>query len=287
MKILIADIFLTGRSHATWKDGFVFYYALKNLGHDVTICGKNCEISEFEIPNIAHNYDLIIITENYPNATWDPWGPWGWWNWSAINVPKVFWAIDTHLVDFNNMIQYGKINHVAFNNKKHMDKIHVDCNKFYLPYGISRKHYDLDYNENKIHDISFIGGINQERKNYIDKYSIKTFQLFGEDYVREMQRSKICFNKSISDDLNAKNLEIIGSGTFMLSNFNSNFLDSMDNNEYINEMLYKDDEDLDKKIKYYLIHDNEREEISKKAREYIFKNHSYEKRSEYLLSQIK
>lgn len=287
MKILIADVFLTGRPHALWKDGFVFYYALKNLGHEVTICGKNCEISEFEIPNIAHNYDLIIITENYPHATWDPWGPWGWWDWGKIDVPKVFWAIDTHLVDYNYFIQNGKIDYVAFNNKNHMNNINVKCNKIHLPYGISKKFYDVDYNEEKIHEISFIGGINPERQKYINQYSIKTFELYGENYVREMQKSKICFNKSISNDLNAKNLEIIGSGTFMLSNFNETFLNFMDNNEYVREMLYKDDDELDKKIKYYLSHDIEREEISKKAREYVFNNHSYEKRSEYLLSQIK
>lgn len=287
MKILIAEVFLTGRSHATWKDGFVFYYALKNLGHDVTICGKNCEISEFEIPKIANDYDLIIITDNYPHATWDPWGPWGWWDWSKIKTPKVFWAIDTHIMDFNQMISQCNIDHVGLNNKHHMDRITTNCNKFWLPYGISKKHYEVDYDTNKIHDICFIGGINSDRKFYIDKYNIKTFELYGPDYVKEMQRSKICFNKSMSDDMNAKNLEIIGSGTFMLSNKSDNLLSLVDNNEYIREMLYTDNDDLDKKIKYYLKNDSEREEIAKKSREYIFENHSYEKRSENLLEQIK
>ena len=281
MKILISDIYLAGRDNCDWKDGYELYYAFQSLGYQVDIAGKNGIIPETEIPNIAHNYDIIIITENYPQYS-----NWQWWNWREIKTPKLFWAIDTHLIDFTDFINYHKIDYVAFNNKRDIDKMITSAKKFWLPYGISKKHYGVDYETEKVHDISFIGGLNPDRQYYIEKYGMKHFQLYGPNYVREMQKSKICFNKSMSHDLNAKNMEIIGSGTFMLSNINEDFLHFMDYNESIKEMMYVDDIDLDNKIKFYLENDEKRNEISKNARNYIFDNHSYEKRMEYLISNL-
>lgn len=281
MKILISDIYLSGRDNCDWKDGYELYYAFQNLGYQCDIAGKNGKIPETEIPNIANNYDLIIITENYPQYS-----NWNWWNWKEIKTPKLFWAIDTHLIDFTNFINYHEIDYVAFNNKRDIDKVITSAKKFWLPYGISKKHYGVDYESEKVHDISFIGGLNPDRQNYIDKYNMKHFQLYGPNYVREMQKSKICFNKSMSHDLNAKNMEIIGSGTFMLSNMNQDFLHFMDYNKNIKEMMYSDDNDLHEKIQFYLNNDERREEIAHNARCYIFENHSYEKRMQYLLNNL-
>ena len=281
MKILVVDIKLIGQKNEDWKEGFEIYYALLNLGHDCDIAGKNCEISETLIPEIAHKYDLIIISENYHQFS-----NWKWWNWIEVKTPKLFWAIDTHLVDFTTFIQDQHIHYVAFNNKEDIDKMRVSSKKIWLPYGISKKHYGVNYSDEKIYDVSFIGGLNQDRQKYIERYKMNHKTTFGPDYIEEMQKSKICFNKSISHDLNAKNMEIIGSGTFMLSNLNPNFLDFMDNNENIQKMMYCDDNQLDYKIKYYLENENERETLAKNAREYIFENHSYEKRMEYLLNQL-
>ena len=281
MKILVSDIYLNGRDNHDWKDGYQLYYALKNLGYQCDIAGKNAEIPETEIPSIANNYDLVIISENYPEYS-----QWKWWNWKEIKIPKLFWAIDTHLVDFTNFINTHSIDYVAFNNKVDMNKINCSSKKIWMPYGVSKKHFDINYEEKKIYDISFIGNLTQDREKYLKKYNMNHKQAFGPDYVREMQKSKICFNKSISHDLNAKNMEIIGSGTFMLSNMNQDFLEFMDYNDNIREMLYTDDQNLDYKINFYLENEDLREQIVKKARTYIFENHSYEKRLEYLINNL-
>ena len=65
MKILVVDIKLIGQKNEDWKEGFEIYYALLNLGHECEIAGKNCEISETLIPEIAHKYDLIIIKSTF------------------------------------------------------------------------------------------------------------------------------------------------------------------------------------------------------------------------------
>jgi spore maturation protein CgeB len=50
--------------------------------------------------------------------------------------------------------------------------------------------------------------------------------------------------------------------------------------------MYVDDIDLDNKIKFYLENESKREQIARDARNYIFENHSYENRMQYLIKQL-
>ena len=106
MRILIADVFLRGRPNEGWKEGYVLKYALENLGHQCDVYGPDADFSELEIPNVYKNYDLVIISENYPGYS-----GWKWWNWIEVTIPKVFWAIDTHLVNFVSFIDSNKIDY--------------------------------------------------------------------------------------------------------------------------------------------------------------------------------
>lgn len=281
MKILVADVFLRGKLNQGWKEGYVLKYALENLGHICDVYGPDADFSELEIPILYKNYDFVIITENYPQHS-----GWRWWNWSEVKIPKVFWAIDTHLIDFKNFIENSKIEYVAFNNKSHMDKTSISSKKIWLPYAVSKKHYNLEFNENKIYDITFIGNITKERQDYINRFNIKHINAFGIEYVKEMKRSKICFNKSISDDLNAKYFEILGAGSFMLTNTNESFFNFVDRNEYIEKMFYYNDDDLRDKFHYYLENEDERELIAKMANKFILENHTFESRIEIILENL-
>ena len=109
MKILVADVLLKGKPHHDWKEGYEFCYAFRNLGHECDVFGPNSDNSELEIPNVAHKYDFILVTENYPDYS-----AWKWWNWSVVKTPKIFWAIDTHLVNFLPWIQSSSIDFVFF-----------------------------------------------------------------------------------------------------------------------------------------------------------------------------
>lgn len=280
MKILIADVLLKGKPHSDWKEGYEFKYAFENLGHTCDVYGPNGELSETLILEKSNEYDFVLITENYPDFSL-----WKWWDWSKIQIPKIFWAIDTHLVDYSSFINLANINYVGFNNFSDIQKYNVKAKKFWLPYGISSKRYikdDLD----KKYDVSFIGSMTPEREYYVKKYNINHFVAYGEEYVKKMKQSKICFNKSMSYDLNAKMLEIIGSGTFMLSNYSEEFLQSVDNNEHIKKMLYKDENEFYEKMKYYLQNESEREYISKSAQKYILENHTFENRAELILKNF-
>ena len=61
----------------------------------------------------------------------------------------------------------------------------------------------------------------------------------------------------------------------------------MDYNEDIAKMFYYSDDDLGEKIKYYLENEEEREMIAARAKDYIYKNHSWENRAELILNNVK
>lgn len=280
MKILIADLLLKGNPHEDWKEGYEFKYAFENLGHECDVYGPNGILDERLIPEVYKNYDFALITENYPQHS-----NWKWWDWKTIKIPKLFWAIDTHLVNFGNFIDSGEIDFVGFNNKVDIENLNIKSRKFWLPYGVSKKRYTKEKTE-KLYDLSFIGTLTPDRKNYVEKYNMNHFMCFGPEYIEKMKQSKICFNKSMSYDLNAKNLEIIASGSFMLSNYSESFFESVDKNQDIKEMLYSDEKELQDKIKFYLENEDLRESISDRAQNFILENHSFEKRCELILNNI-
>lgn len=280
MKILIADVLLAGQENYDWKEGYEFCYAFRNLGHEAEVYGPNGKNSELDIANDSKNYDLILITENYPGYS-----GWKWWDWGSIDTPKIFWAIDTHLVNFLPWIEHSKIDFVAFNNPEDINKYGLR-NSFWMPYAGSRIHHMNKYSESKTRDSVFIGGMLPERKRICEKFGIECLSAFGPEYIREMQSSKICFNQSMSYDINAKYFEILSSGSFMLTNYNRYFHEYMDLNEDIDKMFYRSEEELGEKIRYYLENEEEREQIAGRAFKYVYDNHSYENRAELILSKI-
>jgi len=280
MKILISDRLQKDQLNSDWKEGWEFFYAFNKLGINCDIAGPNCPISETRIPDIAYEYDFILVTENYADRKL-----WQWWDWRTITTPKMFWAIDTHLIDYRPWLLESNFTYLGMNNKCDLDK-YSDFQRFYFPYGVSSKHYGIDTKVDKSDDITFLGMLTQDRLKYIQKYHIKHIQAYGYKYVQALQQSKICFNKSISYDLNAKMLEILAAGTFMLSNYNESFWNLTKENSQIATMLWHTDDELHDKIHYYLEHSDERETIVKNVRDYILKNHSYENRAKLLLERI-
>lgn len=281
MNILIADVLLTGKPHSDWKEGYELCYAFRNLGHECDVAGPNGAISETEIPSIAAGYDLIVITENYPRYS-----GWKWWDWGSISTKKAFWAIDTHLVNFLPWLERAKIDYVAFNNPEDIEKYKIE-NSFWMPYAVSRKHHLVQYATEKSRDTVFIGGLTPERSLICERFKIEHLNAYGPDYIKEMQASRICFNQSISYDINAKYFEILSSGTFMLTNYNRHFHEFVGLNPDIENMFYRSEEELGEKIRYYLDNEEERESIAARAKQYIYENHSWENRAQLILEKTK
>ena len=278
MKILMCDRLLKGRPHSDWKEGWELYYAFNRLGVKCDIAGLDCPIPEKDIPSVSSNYDLVVVTENYPGVDWK------WWKWQEVKTPKMFWAIDTHCMDFNRWLSESKFDYVGLNNRGDIGK-YANYKTFYYPYGVSKRYAEKLGTEKK-YGITFIGGMTAERNKYLVRFGIQHMTAFGKDYIKAMQESKICFNKSISYDLNAKNLEIMASGSFLLTNYNEHLFDITRDNPLMEKVFYKSDDELKDKIDYYLKNDEEREDIARQLQEYILNSHAYENRAKLLMKEV-
>lgn len=78
------------------------------------------------------------------------------------------------------------------------------------------------------------------------------------------------------EQIKARNFEVPGCGGFLLTGDADNLEDYYQKDKEI--VVYKDINDIIKKIKYYLIHDLERESIAKAGYERTLRDHTYEKR---------
>ena len=273
-RILCCDIRLAGKPHHDWKEGYELMYAFRNLGHMCDIAGPNgYPYTERDIVAIANKYDLIVVTENYPE------GVWKWWNWASIRTPKLYWAIDTHVRTFPWLSAFD---HVAYNIQEHVKQ----PNGFWMPYALSTVHQKIDTVYPKVYDTVFIGNLNvsPRRKELCDRFGIRHMEAYGTDYIKTMKQAKICFNSSISNDINAKYFEIMGSGTFLLTNYNQSLVDLFENSPDLLACMYKTDEEIGEKIRYYLEHEEEREAIAKRLYNNVWTHHTWENRAIQILT---
>lgn len=112
------------------------------------------------------------------------------------------------------------------------------------------------------------------------------------DYYREMprifQNSKINLNitlRSIRTGIPLRALDIMGCGGFLLTNFQTEFLEYFEPDA---EFVYYDSyDDLMGKADYYLTHEKERCEIAINGSRKVQSYHTYEKRIEEMLRIIK
>lgn len=282
MKILVVDRLLRGKPNADWKEGWEFFYAFNEMGHQADIAGPDCPIDDKYIPEIADAYDFIMITENYWSCMQPT--PWKFWGWDKIKTFKIFWAVDTHLIDYTQWVKEAGIDLIACNNRIDLNKF--SCPSFWLPYGVSDRHFGIKNEPGKKRDIAFIGSLNTaERRSIVSELKAEHVSAFGRDYVREIQASKICINAPISYDLNAKSLEIMAAGSFLLTR-TCPFLSMLIDSPFLDCMMWLDLEDLAAKIDHFLRNDHYRETLVSIAREEVLKKHTWKNRAQEILTRF-
>lgn len=279
-RVLIADVFLTGRPQGGWKEGYELCRAFRNLGIACDVAGPDGLIPETRIPDIAAGYDLVIITENHPGAS-----GWKWWDWHTVRTPKLFWAIDTHLVDYRPWLREAGIDIVAFSNPEEMDRYEL-AGSFFLPYAASARHHFAVDDPQPVRDAAFIGGMTPERQRLCEELGIQHLPANGAAYVHEMAATRICVNLSSARVLNARYLEIPASGAFMLTSPSPHFHRLLGGGEDVAAMFYHSQEELGAKIRHYLEHEDERAELAVAIRRRIRMHHCWENRAEEVLRRM-
>ena len=112
------------------------------------------------------------------------------------------------------------------------------------------------------------------------------------DYVREMpyvfKNTKINLNmtlRSIYSGIPLRAMDIMGSGGFLLTNYQEDFMEFFEPD--VDYVYYTDNEDLLMKVDYYLTHDAEREQIARNGYEKVACHHTYDSRIREMLGRIK
>ena len=101
------------------------------------------------------------------------------------------------------------------------------------------------------------------------------------------KQSKINLNislRSIKSGIPQRAFDIMGSGGFLLSNFQADFLDDFIPGEDFD--YYESKDDLLAKIDYYLAHEKERQAIAKNGHDKTAAAHTYRHRVREMLCQI-
>lgn len=100
-------------------------------------------------------------------------------------------------------------------------------------------------------------------------------------------KAKINLNitlRSIHSGIPLRAFEILGSGGFLLSNYQADFADCyIDGEDFV---AYADKEDMLNKIEYYLSHEKERQEIAANGLKRTLENHTYEHRLRDILNVL-
>lgn len=187
-------------------------------------------------------------------------------------------------------------------------------NSEYLKLAFAPKVLKAISKQKKIYGCTFIGGISSQHskglevlykvasavsidvfgygKNILDKstplYKMHHGEVWGRDMFKEIMRSLTTINRHI--DVagkyanNMRLFEATGSGAMLLTDAKVNIGDFFRIGKEV--VVYKNADDLIKKIKYYLRHPQEAEKIAKAGQKRTLWEHSYEKRMGEMLNLL-
>ncbi len=101
------------------------------------------------------------------------------------------------------------------------------------------------------------------------------------------RRSKINLNlslRNIRTGIPLRVWDVLGAGGFLISNYQVEMDDFFENGKSI--VYFEDFDDLEKKVDYYLEHDEERENIAREGYRIVSKNNSYVDRIKYIMENV-
>lgn len=226
-------------------------------------------------------------------------------------IPKdggktIYVASDTHLDNGYRLNKAKKFDYRFFNQKHAMEEFN---NKYgmgsaWLPHAFEPQAYPMQETLKK-YDVAFIGHMQQDEPNFNGMSRIQALdRLFKEfpnffygsrhpafpgknlfeDAARRFSESKIVFNISIRDDINMRVFEVLGTGSFLLTNWLPTLEELFENG--VDLVTYKSYDEMIEKAKYYLENDEEREKIALNGYLKNIKNNLYTHRIEKIKSIV-
>lgn len=285
MKIVIIQEAGRHEKNKNFRESLNLHRALSRIeGVESKVWGLN--YPEFNVPfsEIENWCDVIFLIENY-TSSWLPID-----EISKSNKLKIFWSIDSHCVlqQHKDLCMIMKIDILLNSTQGYIKDYQGLVKKSYWFPNCYPDELMYPKGDKKTVDVGFCGNILNRGHviNSLDKYGIKKdIFVIGDDMVNSINSYKIHLNCNISDDINYRTFETTGCGTFLLTNYTPNLEKLFEIGKEI--VVYKDLNDLDDKVKYYLENEEEREVIAKAGYERSRKDHTYYQRAKTLIDIIK
>lgn len=148
----------------------------------------------------------------------------------------------------------------------------------------------------KIYDICVVGNfhphVQRQRSKFLEerlprwsqRYRVFVGNVYGADYVRVLNQSKIVFNRSVLGHANMRVFETLGCGSLAV----------IEETNWQTKQLFKagehivcyNDENIEDIFDYYLTHDDERERIAAAGHAEALARHTYAHRAEQIVAEF-
>lgn len=206
--------------------------------------------------------------------------------------PMIYWASDTHLGYDYRLAMAKKADYVFCAQRKATIDFKKDgiANPIWLPHAFEPLAYPKGDLISKKYDVCFVGHINSgNRIDALDRVFSEAPNFFYgqrkfEEAARKYHESKVVFNIAMKDDVNMRCFEAMGSGSFLLTDR----IDSIDHLfiDGVDLVLYDSLDDMAKKLRYYIEHDDEREKIAASGYNKVISEHTILHRVNMMLNQV-
>lgn len=255
--------------------------AFARLGVKAQVTGLGYESLDCWDELIAQASSVLVL-ENYGMLQWLP------KSFRHVNVPKVFWCIDSHVAMKRHLRECDtyQFDTVLCSVAAHVDKF--GNHALWLPNAYPADLIGPNADIQKEYDVGFCGNWVRGRREFYEQVQQRVpvqtdIMVLGDSMVRAIQRYRVHLNRNHSVDLNYRTYETLGAGTFLLTNRTDKLLDLFKPGAHLD--TYESVEDCVEKIKFYLAHPEEREAIAQNGYELVRARHTYDARAKWLLKR--
>lgn len=206
--------------------------------------------------------------------------------------PMAYWASDTHL-GYPYRLEMSKKADFAFvAQKRALEEMKRDgvANPIWLPHAVEPLAYPKQDKFTKNFDVCFIGHVNSaNRENALNRLfsefpNFDYGQALFEKAAERFGNSKIVFNISMLDDINMRTFEVMATGSFLMTNWIPTLEELFEDGKHL--VLYRSEEEMIDKAKYYLANDEERERIAQAGYEEVMAKHTIQHRVDVMLNEF-
>lgn len=258
----------------------------------------------FEVDHVAPTNDDLSPFGKFDISTWIDWGEDALTGILPYKIrypenPFIYWASDTHILNGQQGDSYPyrlgvakKAQLVFCAQKEGTEKMVSDGihNPLWLPHAFEPQAYFKTEMAAKKYDVCFVGHVNNKsREEALDRLfsNFPNFyygQALFEEAGKRFCESKIVFNTSMTNDLNMRTFEALGTGSFLLTSWIPTIEEVFEDGKHL--VLYRSLDEMIDKAKYYLEHDEERERIAQAGYEEVLKKHTIQHRINVILDEF-